>query len=101
MSHCRVIELNHNPSGRAKYFIKRRLAKDLVSRGLAREINRYTIQLLTKPERSYGLRSDQGRVYEAAAIETVIRPLFVGGLARTETNPAPFVAFKAARVGHQ
>ena len=89
------------PEGRPHYYIQRKMARDLVARGLAREVNSYSIQLTTEPECSYGLMSGQGRIYEAAAIETVIKPHLIGGLTRTETQPAPFDKFKAARVGHQ
>jgi len=52
------------------------------------------------PRKKQALKSTQGEVYEAAAIEKY-PIIFLGGLVRTETKPAKIKAFSGAKVGHQ
>lgn len=97
-----MLRKGDDPKSKSKCRIKRSLAKQLVAAGKAVWIEKYLIAQSTEEiPKSNGIKS---RDRHLAAISELkgIRPVFFqGGLTRTETNPAPFEHFKAARVGHQ
>lgn len=86
-------------------YITRRQAAEYIRRGWVKVIGKRKMQKVIdfKPFRFNGepIRGCQGKVYEKAAIETVIIPRAVGGMVRTETQPRNIPFFTGARVGHQ
>ncbi|HKR83181.1 MAG TPA: hypothetical protein VJS37_03345 [Terriglobales bacterium] len=75
------------------YWTSRKDAKDLVAKGKALQLSDHAIRMVGKKFIEHkspriSLQSQQGKVYEAAAIQT--HPQFVvGGLNRTEHQPYP------------